>query len=215
MRTTLLVTTPPPANPVTVPIARAHCRIDNASDDELIEGLIKAATAMAEGYLSRALITQTLLWTLRPESELHPERSRLGRELFLPRAPVQDILSFVVTDRLGNVTTLTPPSLPIPANTPIIGYIPDLALEPPHLIIGEQTPLSGGQNILWTPLQHIQIAMTAGYGDAAEDVPETIRQAILMLVAFLYEHRGDAGGEMPKAAEWLLDRHKLYFFGRG
>ncbi len=48
-----------------------------------------------------------------------------------------------------------------------------------------------------TPLA---IAFTAGYGDAAADVPEPIRQAILMIVADLYAHRGD---DAPTpAARW-------------
>ena len=35
----------------------------------------------------------------------------------------------------------------------------------------------------------IEIAFTAGYGDAAADVPEPIRQALLLLIAHWYEHR--------------------------
>ena len=35
----------------------------------------------------------------------------------------------------------------------------------------------------------IEIAFTAGYGDAAADVPEPIRHAILLLVAHWHEHR--------------------------
>jgi len=44
-------------------------------------------------------------------------------------------------------------------------------------------------------------------------VPLTIVQAIMMTTAFLYEHRGDAGGAVPEAARWLLDRHRLQFLG--
>ena len=213
MLTTIKVTAPPEKQPTTVMIARAHCRIDNASDDALLEGLLIAATEMAEGYLSRALITQTMLWTIRPESMLRPERSHLRAPLILPRAPVQSIASIIVTDRLGDTTTIEPATLPVPTNTPIIGYIADLDLEPARVRIGRDTPLTGGTLLHWARLEHIQVSFIAGYGDDAEDVPETIKQAILLTTAFLYEHRGDAGGEMPKAAEWLLDRHRLQFLG--
>jgi uncharacterized phiE125 gp8 family phage protein len=35
----------------------------------------------------------------------------------------------------------------------------------------------------------IEIDFTAGYGDAAADVPAPMRQALLLLVAHWYEHR--------------------------
>jgi uncharacterized phiE125 gp8 family phage protein len=59
----------------------------------------------------------------------------------------------------------------------------------------------------------VQVQMIAGYGPDATTVPPTIIQAIMMTAAFLYEHRGDAGGELPQAVQWLLDRDRLYFLG--
>ena len=35
----------------------------------------------------------------------------------------------------------------------------------------------------------------------------------MMTTAFLYEHRGDAGGALSDAAMWLLDRYRLQFLG--
>jgi uncharacterized phiE125 gp8 family phage protein len=49
----------------------------------------------------------------------------------------------------------------------------------------------------------IAIAFTAGYGDAA-DVPAPIAQAILQIVAALYQHRGDDAVPTPDAALALL-----------
>ena len=37
----------------------------------------------------------------------------------------------------------------------------------------------------------IEIRFTAGYGAAPGDVPEALRQGLRLLVAHLYEHRGD------------------------
>jgi hypothetical protein len=54
--------------------------------------------------------------------------------------------------------------------------------------------------------------MVAGYG-AADDVPATVIQAIMITTAFLYEHRGDSAAVMPDAATWLLDRQRLQFLG--
>lgn len=213
MLSTVQVTTQPAGEPVDLEIVRQHCRIDSTADDNLLAGYVMAARIMAEGYLSRALLTQTLLWTVRPESMLRPERSHLRHPIELPRAPVQSIESVTVLDDHGNSTAISPATLPI-TPPPFTGYIADLTLEPARLTIGPDTLLTGGHLLRHTRIQHVQVSMVAGYGDAAADVPQVIIQAILMTTAFLYEHRGDAGGELPQAAQWLLDRERLQFFGR-
>jgi uncharacterized phiE125 gp8 family phage protein len=212
MRTTLQVTTAPVGEPVTVEQVKLHCRIDNNADDELLAGYLTAARIMAEGYLSRVLLTQTLLWTVRPSSMSRTALHRLRAPLELPRCPVQSIEAVTTLDDWGNVTTIPVAPLPLAPPAVILGYVADLALEPATLLIGRMTILSGGFPLHFTELQHIQVSMVAGYG-AASDVPATIVQAIMMTTAFLYEHRGDSGGVMPEAALWMLDRHRLQFLG--
>ena len=212
MRTTLTVTEEPTAEPVSIEQVKRHCRIDSNADDELLTGYLTAARVMAEGYLSRALLTQTLLWTMRPSSELPRDRLRLHGTLELPRAPVQSILSVTTLDEWGNATTISPASLPVTPPAVILGYVADLTLEPATLFIGPETVLIGGFAAYRTKLQHLQVSMVAGYG-AADDVPSTVIQAIMMTTAFLYEHRGDSAAAMPDAAQWLLDRQRLQFLG--
>ena len=144
MRTTLTVTEEPTAEPVSIEQVKRHCRIDSNADDELLTGYLTAARVMAEGYLSRALLTQTLLWTMRPSSELPRDRLRLHGTLELPRAPVQSILSVTTLDEWGNATTISPASLPVTPAAVILGYVADLTLEPATLFIGPETVLSGG-----------------------------------------------------------------------
>ena len=215
MLTTLQVTTEPLAEPVTVARARAHCRIDNVGEDDLLAGFLMTARIMAEGYLSRALLTQTALWSMRPVPDLrfrHVEENRLRGELILPRAPVQSIESVTVTDRYGDVTVIDEAVLPFSPALPLIGYVKDIGLEPGRLRIGGMTPMAGGYIMRNVRVAKIAISMVLGYG-LAENVPEPIKQAILLTTAFLYENRGDAGGEMPRAAEWLLDRYRLQWLG--
>ena len=70
MYTTLSVVTQPAIEPVTIEQARQHCRIDSDYDDGLLAAYITTARAIAENYLNRALITQTLQMVLaqRPAS---------------------------------------------------------------------------------------------------------------------------------------------------
>jgi uncharacterized phiE125 gp8 family phage protein len=211
LQTSLQVTAPPAVEPATIELVRQHCRFDSTADDDLLASYLTAARIMAEGYLSRALITQTLLWTVRPSSSLRPEQSRLWQPLRLPRAPVQSVVSVSALDELGNATTITPSALPV--SSPFSGYYTNLALEPGSLTIGASTPMAGGLPLHQTRMQYLQVSMIAGFGDSADTVPMPIRQAILLTVAFLYEHRGDDGGDMPRAAEWLLDRYRLQFLG--
>ncbi len=49
----------------------------------------------------------------------------------------------------------------------------------------------------------IQIDYTAGYGDAAADVPAPLAQAILGLVAQAFEHREDADAPIGLVEPWL------------
>jgi hypothetical protein len=56
-QTTLAVKTPPKGEPVSIVLARQHCRIDNSSDDALLAMYLTTARQMAEQYLSRALLT--------------------------------------------------------------------------------------------------------------------------------------------------------------
>ena len=213
MRSTIQVTTPPSLEPVTIPEVKSHTRIDTDADDTLIAGYITAARRMAEGYLGRALLPQTLTWVVRPTGDLHKDRVRIGRSpMYIPRAPVTAISSVTILDLYGNSTTVAAATLPVVPPTPLIGYVADLSLEPALLRFGSDTPLAGGQTLGYTAIENLQVQFTAGYADASK-VPANIKNAIMQMVAYLYENRGDVFEEMPKTFEWLLDLDRLVFLG--
>lgn len=73
-----------------------------------------------------------------------------------------------------------------------------------------------GQDAFYTkiPLNAVNpdglvIRYISGYGNNATDAPQAIRQAILMLVAHLYEHRGDDAIEMPPTVKALLRPYRV------
>jgi uncharacterized phiE125 gp8 family phage protein len=211
-QTTLAVKTPPKGEPVSIVLARQHCRIDNSSDDALLAMYLTTARQMAEQYLSRALLTQTLTWTVRPYLERRTEVSFLRGPLFLPRAPVQSVSSVTALDRLGNATTIAAAVLPVVPPAFLVGYNLDISTEPAKLYIGQTTPLTGGRDLRCTELESVQVEFTAGYADV-DDIPKAIINAILLTTGFLYENRGDVAAEMPRAAEWLLDAYRIMFVG--
>ena len=55
----------------------------------------------------------------------------------------------------------------------------------------------------------VRITYTAGYEDAAA-LPVTIKQAILQLVAYLYENRGEVSADLPEAVQALLMPYKRW-----
>jgi uncharacterized phiE125 gp8 family phage protein len=59
----------------------------------------------------------------------------------------------------------------------------------------------------------IELDIDAGYGDAPEDVPEPLRQAIRALVAHWYENRGlialGQGAVLPQSVAALLAPHRV------
>lgn len=208
MRSTVQIVEPPASEPVDLETVRLHCRIDQSADDAILSGYARTARTRAEMYLSRALITQTLLWILMPESRLPDRRHRLHCALELPRAPVQSVASVTVLDVRGNTTEIAPATLPLASGAPLLGYRLDLAQTPSRLVIGPETVMSNGYWFRHTDIENIQVEFVAGYSDPTT-IPQPIIDGILLWTGFLYEHRGDSGGDMPKAAEWLFDPYRL------
>lgn len=209
MYTTTTVKTPPRVEPAVLEIAKSHLRVDSGNEDELISGYLQAARSWAESFLGRALITQTLVYTMRRPHTYDRNHEWWGGNLFrrshaieLPRSPVQSVSSVIYRDDTG---------VDFPIN--LANVLSDLTLEPARLQIDwSAVSLAASIPIAW-PLQHIQITFVAGYGADGSFVPQPITNAILLLTAFLYEHRGDNGGEMPVAAERLLWMHRIPSFG--
>jgi uncharacterized phiE125 gp8 family phage protein len=162
----LILTSGPAAEPIALDEAKAHLRVDGAAEDTLIASLIVTSRLHVEAAVGLALITQSWSWFL--------DAWPLGPALDLPLRPVQSIAAVRTYDEAGTPAPLDPAT-----------WFLDGAGAPPRLV---------RQGALAWPkpariANGIEVAFTAGYGDAAADVPPPIRQAILVLVAHWYEHR--------------------------
>ena len=166
----LKLVVPPEVESVTLEEAKAHLRLDTGDDDGYIPALIRAAREKVELFLRRALVTQGFEYTL--------DGFPLGAVIDLPRPPLQSVESIRHIDTAGNVQTLTPEEYVVDASSGEIGRV---AL---------------AWNRFWSitrsSINSIIIQFTAGYGDAPENVPQAIRQGILIEVSNLYENREDA-----------------------
>lgn len=168
--------TAPAATAISVAEAKSHMRIGFADDDTYITNLIDVATEWAQEYARRQLITATY--------DLKLQHFPIARHLVLPRGPLQSVTSVSYIDTAGVTQTLVEDT--------------DFETITSKRDRGEIRLLPAKS---WPAVQErarpVTVRFVAGYGDAASDVPEAVRQALLLLVATHYEHREAAMGEAP------------------
>lgn len=165
MTTTKLIT-PPAVEPVSLDVAKAHLRVDDTYDDALIGNLIVSARRHLENICNRAFCTQT--WAVVMDSWPFSD------VIYLPKAPLQAIDSITYYD--------TEDATVILADTE---YEVDAISEPGRIV------LAVGKSWPCTNLRQsngVEIRYTAGYG-VADDVPQEIKQAMLLLIGQWYEIR--------------------------
>ena len=181
--------TPPALEPVTLADARAHLKVDVSDDDALIARLIAAARARAEWHTGRALITQS--WRLWLDTW------PCSGVIELPLPPLQSVASVTAYAPDDTTTVLDPAT-----------YQVDAASSPARLTL--RATVSPPTDL--RALNAVAIEFTAGYGDNASDVPPPIVEAILELVAFAYENRGEAPAELPLDCLALLAPYRVIHF---
>ncbi len=187
----LILNAGPAVEPVTLPDAKAHLRIDGSAEDTLIGSLIVTARLHIESVLALSLVTQSWSWFF----DAWPS----GVALTLPLRPVQSIAAVRLYDADGGTTTLAPDT-----------YVLDGASAPARLVRqGAGVWPSAGRTA-----NGIEIAFISGFGDAATDIPEPIRQAVRLLIAHWYEHRtpfevGAGATPPPDMVEQLLAPYRL------
>lgn len=168
---------PPAAEPVTLEEAKAHLRVEGTEEDALIAGLIRAARESCERMQGRAYLRQR--WQSTIEGGAPPAR------LPLRPLPVLDAVSVEWRDDGGTWQAL-----------PATAWRLDAAREAIELV--ELVPAGA---TAWRATHE------AGFGDDPGDVPQRIKQAILLLVGHWFEQREAAGArleEIPFGVRALL-----------
>lgn len=190
------VTTPPAAALISTADAKTHLRVDIADDDSYIDTLVAAASRLLEGWTGASLITRTIRasWNEAPPS---------GSRLILPGAPVQAVSS-VTYDNAGSTETLLASRYELDATANLVAYL-DIAA-------GDSWPSAR------RGMDAYVVTYTAGYGDAASDVPAPIIQAAKLLIGQWYSHRENVGAmgvaavELPFAVRSLVDSYRSRWF---
>lgn len=163
----LTLVTGPAVEPISLDEAKKHLRVDITDDDTLIENLIASARRYCEKFQSRAYITQT--WELWLDE--WPEENYIE----IPLPPLQSVASVKYYDTDGAEHILDASD-----------YFVDMKSEPGRIVLayGSTWP-----STTLRPANGVVVQFNAGYGDSADDVPQTVKQAILLLVGHWYENR--------------------------
>lgn len=188
----------PPAEPLTLPQVKAHLRIDASDEDEMVAALIVAARQHIDGkdgWLGRALVAQTweLSLTAFPAGAIR-----------LPLPPLQEVESITYVDTAGATQTLASNLYQVVASEPAL-------ILPAY---GKTWPATRCQP------EAVKVRFTAGYApgdgsptDYAENIPQPVKQAMLLLIAQWFENRsagltGATAMELPFAVQALLAPYK-------
>ena len=183
----------PTVEPLTVDEVKEHSRIVLASpeDDSLIPRLIRVARMDCEAFQRRTYITTTYELAL-------PSFRRI---IHLPRPPLQSVERVSYRKADGSEEDLTEDT----------DFFVDDRSEPARIILARDyiTP-----NIYdMHPVLPVLIEYKAGYG-LANSVPDSIKQAMLLQIAHLYENReifveGGDGDEVYSGVKALLWKDRV------
>ena len=171
----LSLITPPTFDPVTLAEAKAQCRVTSSEEDGLIAGYLLAARRHCENHTGRVFATQT--WEMKVDGGWPTVFDRptvqQRQRIVLPNPPAQSVTSITYIDTTGALQTLATNQYAF-SKGDIFGFI-----EPAYAV---SWPSVRNQ------LETVTVRYVAGYGTLG-DFPDTIRQAILLLVSHFNERR--------------------------
>ncbi len=176
--------------PVTVTEVKQHLRlVEESQEDGLLLNLISAAREYCEDFTRRAFAEQTI--------ELLLDRFPTANAIELPCPPLRSVTSIKYKDIDGMETIFSTDD-----------FLVDKDSEPGRVVL-----TSGAAWPVFTPYRSIpiRIRFVAGY----EQLPLTLRQAMLLLIGHWYENReeiGTATGEMAFSVHALLRLHREEVF---
>jgi len=207
----LTLLAPPVVEPISLSEAKLHLRVDIATDDTLITGLISAARDYAERFTGRQFLTAT--WALALDAWPCSGWDARQTGLWLPKPPLQT-LTGTYTDLLGATQPLGITYIDSDGTTQTLAttvYGVDTRSEPGRIY------LKSGQSwpSVYAQPNAVQVVYKAGWPTAPQFYLRhaSLRSAMLLLVAHLYEQREasveKALSEIPLGVESLLWMNRL------
>ena len=185
-----ILLTAPALEPLSLAEAKAFLRVETSDDDDVISALISGSRIHIEAQTRRALITQSwrIIRDAWPASGLLP----------LMPVPLASLDAVRIYQADGSTQSLDTSA-----------FVLDKAAAPAVLAFAAP-PLAPGRTVAG-----IEVDITVGYGAAASNVPEALRQAIRLLVAHWYENRaiaavGQQTTVLPETVAALIAPYRVF-----
>ena len=191
----LELVTAPSTSPVTLAEAKSQLRVDFSDDDTLIQRLIDTATSFmdAQGVLGRAMIQQTWAQWLSPNP---------NQIVYFAMSPFISLVSIHYYNSANSLTAATD------SNFEVLGTKNEKTISP-------KTDYSWPTT--YERSDAIKLTFHAGYGSAITNVPQSVRQAMLLLVGHWYENREQTVmnrlENIPYGFEELMSTERASYYG--
>lgn len=186
------IVTPPSAEPVSLSEAKAQLRLEHTADDAFVGTLIKSAREYVEQVCWCGLVTQTveLVMNSFPDWCYPSQGSFVGGSKFeLPFGRLVSVTSVKYIDVNGVEQTMSPAD-----------YSVDNVSAPGRIYLG--------YNKTWPSTRAQWDAVRVQYivGTDDETVPASLKQAMLLLISQMYEHRTpEITGTIIAAVQFSFD----------
>ena len=210
-----LDTSPTYTDLISLATAKSFLRVTHTAEDTLITTMIGAAIEVAQNYTNSRFLETEYSMTMETWDDVYVSNhystslsdgtylttgGYVGKDglkqIMLPYAPLASITHVKYYDNTGTQQTWTAAT--------------DYSV---HKFINQKGFIEIMDGISLPTLDDranaIEIKFKAGYGTSADDVPEAIKSAILLIIGFMYEKREDTVSRLPKASEYLLDPYRF------
>lgn len=193
--------TAPTKEPVDLDEAKAHLRLETTTDDVYVESLVSAARQWVEEYCRRGLVVQ--VW-----------------EEVLPEFPVSGVIEL----QRGSLCSVTIGATTYSSGVVSVKYLDgagvERTLDTTEYVVDGTSPMLGrvrlGYDKTWptTRAQWDAVRVRYAVGWEFDEVPAPVKQACLLLVSQMYEHRtpevvGTIVSKVQFAVEALLAPYRV------
>lgn len=171
---------------------KQQLRYTSTNLDKEIHDLIRTAVEMAERYTGRAIFNRTYIYTLKD----FPSHSII----YLPRAPLSSLTSITYVDTDGATQTWASTNYNVGTNS-LDEIKIELDDDSDYPDVKEDLP------------EAVTITYVAGYGTKESDLPQWLKQGIVMIASHLFNTR-EAGslGDIEKIKESFLHPYRIHNF---
>lgn len=195
------LTVEPTIEPILLRDAKTHLRIseDVYADDAYVAALIKAVRRVCESYCEMQIMAATYeAYLPNFPNSWDSNYGDLDNEIQIIKHPVNAISKIEYYDTANELQLLSTAQY-------------DAFVEGKPATIKRETSYSWPST--YTRQKAIIITFTAGYTNP-DDVPEDLKQGMMMLLGHLYENRQDVVSgisiaEVPQASKYLWNPYKL------